>query len=664
MGHAQWTQQNSHTNAYLTGVYFTNSVNGVACGTGGTIIITQTGGGLWKPVSSNTTTDLRDIYFLDAQNGWIAGDNGTILKTTNGGVSWSKLPKQININLNTVYFAHPDTGWVAGNGSKAYYTVNGGQTWQNLGVTTWYNLRDMDFGNRQNGWIAEDEGFVVFTTDGGLTWDSTSVPVANGADFFGVSAPEPNFSFIVGNDGVMVKGSNTFTLVNTPTTEHLRTIDFADANNGFAAGQNGTIISTTDGGNSWQSVTSLVNKTFYGVYAHSANNAWVVGASGTIVSNTTLPTNLIDGGIAPTVCANADTFSLGPVYPEGGTWTGPGVDANGLATPALAGHGTHILTYSHGSLTDTVLWRVLSKPAKPQIMQVPNRDTLYADVAGNTYRWWRNGLLQGNKTQRFWAANSGVYEVQVSNGYCWSDTSDAFDYTLPVSAGNDTGFCQGDAPHNLKGYPTGGIWLGNGISNMSAGTFDPATAGLGTHTIRYYRSNIFDTTYITVSAKPAKPAINVIIDASNQIDSLKCTTMADGYIWLVDSVTVLPDTTQAIKPTTTGAYSVIALNQFCPSEPSDTVLVAVITSVKLAPKSLNQLDFFPNPANKVLYLNNEQTTMATNYLIFNISGSVLQSGEITKQAKINIEALPKGIFFVRLNDNRNQPLGVLKFIKN
>lgn len=46
-------------------------------------------------------------------------------------------------------------------------------------------------------------------------------------------------------------------------------------------------------------------------------------------------------------------------------------------------------------------------------------------------------------------------------------------------------FCHTDAPVNLTANNPGGVWSGPGITNASLGTFNPATAGVGTHVIRY-----------------------------------------------------------------------------------------------------------------------------------------------------------------------------------
>lgn len=46
-------------------------------------------------------------------------------------------------------------------------------------------------------------------------------------------------------------------------------------------------------------------------------------------------------------------------------------------------------------------------------------------------------------------------------------------------------FCPSDAPVNLVSNNPGGTWSGPGITNASAGTFSPATAGPGSHLITY-----------------------------------------------------------------------------------------------------------------------------------------------------------------------------------
>lgn len=64
-------------------------------------------------------------------------------------------------------------------------------------------------------------------------------------------------------------------------------------------------------------------------------------------------------------------------------------------------------------------------------------------------------------------------------------------------------FCANDAAINLTAVDAGGTWSGTGITNATNGTFDPAVAGAGTHTITYTIAGACgdtQTTTITVNA--------------------------------------------------------------------------------------------------------------------------------------------------------------------
>ncbi|MDF1697314.1 MAG: hypothetical protein P1U56_15835, partial [Saprospiraceae bacterium] len=69
-------------------------------------------------------------------------------------------------------------------------------------------------------------------------------------------------------------------------------------------------------------------------------------------------------------------------------------------------------------------------------------------------------------------------------GICMESTTiDIVVNALPVVSVSGGPFCVDDSASNLTGSPSGGTFSGTGITDGSAGTFDPATAGVGTHTI-------------------------------------------------------------------------------------------------------------------------------------------------------------------------------------
>ena len=71
--------------------------------------------------------------------------------------------------------------------------------------------------------------------------------------------------------------ANTGSIRPNPGTEFLFDVSFTDTNNGTAVGDHGTILRTTDSGNSWVPQTSGTTKTLYGVSFTDVNNGTVVG---------------------------------------------------------------------------------------------------------------------------------------------------------------------------------------------------------------------------------------------------------------------------------------------------------------------------------------------------------------------------------------------------
>jgi photosystem II stability/assembly factor-like uncharacterized protein len=93
--------------------------------------------------------------------------------------------------------------------------------------------------------------------------------------------------------------------LNTGTTEDLKALQFLDANTGFAAGSNGTLIKTTDGGSNWTIIPTGITQTIRSLFFYDAMNGWL-GADNGILLHTA------DGGNnwvtqSPAVGTNAIT---------------------------------------------------------------------------------------------------------------------------------------------------------------------------------------------------------------------------------------------------------------------------------------------------------------------------------------------------------------------
>ena len=253
----------------LNSVSFVSAALGFAVGEGGTILKTTDGGTNWSRAqnlpANAQNANLWSVYFISATLGFAVGEGGTILKTTDGGTNWSRaqnLPTNAqNAKLRGVYFKNNDISLAVGEGGTILRTTNGGTNWsrvQNLPANAQnVNLRDVFLagGTSNKAWVVGDKGTILHSTDAGDTAATSTWSEQNPAQ-------------------------------NTPavTTANLHGVHFADVDNGWAVGENGAILKTTDGGDNWTLQTSGVAASLRGVHFVDDDSGWAVGENGTILS--------------------------------------------------------------------------------------------------------------------------------------------------------------------------------------------------------------------------------------------------------------------------------------------------------------------------------------------------------------------------------------------
>ncbi len=220
----------------------------------------------------------------------------------------------------------------------------------------------------------------------------------------------------------------------------------------------------------------------------------------------TAPSNLcVDAGVQT---------GLGSGSPTGGVYSGTGVtdDGNGMTysfDPAAAGVGTHTITYTltnangcTNSASDDVEVFALPTVTFTALADLCVSDGVQAGLGGGIPT---GGVYSGagvtddgnGTTYSFDPAAAGVgthtitYTFTNVNGCTSSASDDVEVFGLPtVTFTSPTDLCldAGVQTGLGSGSPTGGIYSGAGITDDGNGTtysFDPATAGMGTHTITY-----------------------------------------------------------------------------------------------------------------------------------------------------------------------------------
>lgn len=241
----------------------------------------------------------------------------------------------------------------------------------------------------------------------------------------------------------------------------------------------------------------------------------VTGCSNSATRSITVnPLPAVNAGNGYTVCNQPITVTLAGYTPPGGTWSGTGVTSGGVFDPSIAGNGTQVLTYSftngNGCVnTDTIQMTVippaLAQAGADDSVCVTDPAFLLPGFSPSGGTWSGPGVTAGGT---FTPSNAGVGTHTLTYTYgagtcLTSDTKTIVVNPLPaVNAGPGESVCISLPPYNLAGYtPSGGTWSGPGITNANAGTFDPAAAGVGTHTLTYtYTSPVTGCTNTSVKS--------------------------------------------------------------------------------------------------------------------------------------------------------------------
>jgi hypothetical protein len=131
-------------------------------------------------------------------------------------------------------------------------------------------------------------------------------------------------------------------------------------------------------------------------------------------------------------------------------------------------------------------------------------------------------------------------------------------------------FCLSDTPINISSTNPGGTWAGNGVTDINAGTFDPSTAGIGTHQIIYSLTcGDADTILITVDAlNDASFSYAATSFCLNDSDPLPTITGLSGGTFSIDNGGTVNASNGQIDLATSGngSYTISYLtNGQCPT---------------------------------------------------------------------------------------------------
>jgi gliding motility-associated-like protein len=189
--------------------------------------------------------------------------------------------------------------------------------------------------------------------------------------------------------------------------------------------------------------------------------------------------------------------------------------------------------------------------------------------------------------------HNGNYNCSITdaNGCSASGSISVVVHSMPnVNIMDTNALCSTSSPFTLDAYPAGGIWSGNGITDNSAGVFDPSEANIGINTITYEvtengctASDQIEMEIVeSLDASITDPGYFCSDDAAIQLQ-----TADDGGNWSGDAV----NDSGYVDPSDLGPgeYQVIySIDHYCGS--TDTLLITVYeradATITYAPDSL------------------------------------------------------------------------------
>ena len=285
------------------------------------------------------------------------------------------------------------------------------------------------------------------------------------------------------------------------------------------------------------------------VFQWTISNAPCPSSSSTVTINASpfLDPTITSPGV---LCISAPPINL-TAASSGGTWSGPGITSSSAGTfdPSTAGIGPHPIIYTDpiGSCggADTITVTV-SATADATITQPPpicigaTPFNLAAASAGGT--WTGTGIT--NSVAGTFDPSSGIGSDTIT--YTISGSCGAVDTVIvtvtslaDATITQQAPLCIGSSPVNLTDATGGGIWTGTGITDSAAGTFNPGTAGIGTHVITYTISGScgnVDTMTITVTT-PANAAITTVTPVCANATPFNLSAATPGGTWSGTAIT-------------------------------------------------------------------------------------------------------------------------------
>jgi photosystem II stability/assembly factor-like uncharacterized protein len=235
-------------------------------------------------------TNITAGHFTSEQNGWIQDggfDNNQVWVTTDGGDSWNLRDPRKHPIISSIEMIDDQVGFLA-SGDFVFKTTDGGFVWTPLHTNPAHSILDLYVVNENELWACQNNGFIFYTLDGGNLWQEINPNIINSNKTTSIFANDDGQVWVAGKYTSIMYSANfannwTDQIPNSKAT--MLKPSFFNEDVGIVGGSEGTILRTTNGGASWESLQLGIDENFFGASMLSTQTMVVGSSSGKVLSS-------------------------------------------------------------------------------------------------------------------------------------------------------------------------------------------------------------------------------------------------------------------------------------------------------------------------------------------------------------------------------------------